>query len=572
MASNEPPQLPPLPSITRLSNSIIRILGHNPGKYTLQGTNTYLVGTGQRRILIDTGAGEPQCKDDLRRVLSGQWYTSEHPGGEKQCPRDAPADDGGNDDDQKIEIQDIILTHRHADHVGGVEDVLELCRGAVRVWKFLPSSSGSTGDRSTSEWSSSKVLGDSLSIDNEGDGGTAGTAVGVKRGSKERREEVEEARTAAPSTNPTLKQEMGNVQKQNESKTRSDITLREQGEEKEEDGSAPSERFKEAEDLRKGISYHNIKNGQLFTVQGARLRAVHTPGHTEDSIVLYFDSPQVRQGQSPTNHDRSSYSEGDTIDPDGESDEQQEEEEGIFTGDTVLGHGTAVFEDLRKYMASLELLRDIFRHRSGRSRGLPPSNPHEVSRKEAHQHEAPQEEGIKQSLSGSSTNLTSTQKKHRVIKESITIKIRAYPGHGAQIEDGEGKVNEYIAHRKMREEQVLRVLSLYSIRELPSSTEQQQQKQSSGPSSGPGRGDGNTHTQAQAQAHQDRNPQQQDQPRISKRGITARGIVEIIYKDIRKDLWDAAERGVVMILEKLREEGKVIVVGGEGAGRRWSLK
>lgn len=61
-----------VPEFARLSELVHVILGLNPGKMTLSGTNCYLVGSGHSRILIDTGQGMetflPHLKDCLQKA------------------------------------------------------------------------------------------------------------------------------------------------------------------------------------------------------------------------------------------------------------------------------------------------------------------------------------------------------------------------------------------------------------------------------------------------------------------------------------------------------------------------
>lgn len=106
----------------------------------------------------------------------------------------------------------------------------------------------------------------------------------------------------------------------------------------------------------------DISNGHVFEVEGATLQSFYCPGHTDDHTAFVL-----------------------------------KEESAMFTGDNVLGHGTAVFEDLATYLQSLDEMQQQF---SG----------------------------------------------------------RAYPGHGDVITDGVAKIKEYIAHRQQREDQVLQNL------------------------------------------------------------------------------------------------------------------
>ncbi|KAK4664494.1 uncharacterized protein QC763_506040 [Podospora pseudopauciseta] len=233
-------QLPPLPEVTPLAPSITRILAGNPSKFTLQGTNTYLVGTGPNRILIDTGEGKPAWITALKSCLSSSGAT----------------------------ISKCIITHWHHDHVGGIPDLLSAFP-SIKIYKHRPDYH-----------------------------------------------------------NPT------------------------------------------------NIPFLDISDGQEFEVEegggGARLKAVHTPGHTEDHMVLQYFPPSSSQQEQP----------------------------GLFTGDNVLGHGTAVFEDLSAYLTSLAKMKSL-------------------------------------------------------------VDGKAYPGHGPVIDQGREKIEEYIRHRQQREDQVVQQLRAY---------------------------------------------------------------------------------------------------------------
>jgi len=86
-----------MPDIDVCSDRVAVVLGLNPGVFTGPGTNTYIIGTAKRPLLLDTGQGLPAYLPILQRALDEIRRASE--------------------------LQAVLITHSHPDHIGGVDSI-----------------------------------------------------------------------------------------------------------------------------------------------------------------------------------------------------------------------------------------------------------------------------------------------------------------------------------------------------------------------------------------------------------------------------------------------------------------
>ncbi len=88
-----------MPDYSRITPRVATVLGQNPSPFTGPGTNTYIVGTSKRPLLLDTGQGVAIYIDLLEAAMKELSSSTE--------------------------LERIVLTHAHVDHLGGVKQVTE---------------------------------------------------------------------------------------------------------------------------------------------------------------------------------------------------------------------------------------------------------------------------------------------------------------------------------------------------------------------------------------------------------------------------------------------------------------
>ena len=285
------------------------------------GTNTYLIGSQKPYILVDTAEGLESYLPILTSALQSSNYTTINTASSSNL--------------STPDVSDIIISHWHYDHVGGLPSVLSLLKN---LWV-------GRNHGKEAEYQGPKLH--KYPLDKT-------TKAGGER----------ERHLGPHNTLPDIEKTL-----------HMDVNLK---------------LYTASPD---GSVFHDLYDGQKFVLdKGTRtlLEVLHTPGHSADSICLYLPIDRA-----------------------------------LYTADTVLGHGTAVFENLAEYMKSLNKMLGFNETRNQ------------------------DEEAVKQKLAGYYDTL--------------------YPGHGNILSNGRETIATYIKHRMEREAQIIEVLRLPVPVELQSS-------------------------------------------------------------------------------------------------------
>jgi len=265
---------PKQPAWERLSSNVICVLGFNPSAFTLNGTCCYLVGQGKRRILIDAADGNVGHAEFLEALDT--------------CMRE-----------NSIEgLQEILITHMHFDHYGGIPGLLERFGKDTPVGK-LPNP--------PNFWATVDIARDQglvpyLEYD---DGTPRWQAQGTPA------DAIVPPECILPW--PDEDAEAGRVLSWDHAqRTKIQFIV---------DYAFAKRSYRYGQQLEHEWNFHRISHGDVIHTEGATLVAYHTPGHASDHCSFWL-----------------------------------QEEKSLFSGDHVLGWGTTFMVDLYDYMKSLEFM------------------------------------------------------------------------------------------------------------------------------------------------------------------------------------------------------------------------
>ena len=233
---------PRQPPWERLSPTVLCVLAHNPSAFTLNGTCCYLVGTGPKRLLIDTGEdsfGHARFLETLDDCMQANGIEG---------------------------LEMILITHLHHDHYGGVTGLLKRYGARIPVAK-LPNPGH--------YWTTAELV--------------------RERGLLPFLEHEDGTPRFVPS--PTMKrddaipQDKMLVWPDEEAEAGKPLSWDLAGRTKHElirDYYYVKRSYAFGQKLGNGtINFHELRHAEVITTQGATLIAFHTPGHSQDHASFW---------------------------------------------------------------------------------------------------------------------------------------------------------------------------------------------------------------------------------------------------------------------------------------------